>query len=174
MNRRPPTRSREGTYGLLRFQCSTQTDPNSTIFFIFSVRTCTAPYTRTCNFSDPGGLVAHGFQFFEQEVPYQIDNRYLSPSPVSILNLNGPKLHLLRHFSVRTCTAPHTRTCNFSDPGGLVAHGFQLFERKTPCPIDSRYLCPSPVSTLNLNGPKLHLFCHFFGINLHCPTHTHM
>ena len=148
--------------------------PKITTFVIFSVRTCTAPHTRTWKFSDPRGLVTHGFQLFKQEATYPIHSRYSCPSPVSMSNQNGLKLHHLRHFPVRTCTAPHTRTCNFSDPGGLVAHGFQLFEQETTHSIDSRYLCPSPVSTLNLNGPKLHLFCHFFGMNLHCPTHIHM
>ena len=111
LNGRPPTQSIAGTCVLLQFQFQTSTDPNSTIYVIFPVRTCTAPYTRTCNFSDPGGLVAHGFQLFEQE---------------------------------------------------------------TTDPIDSKYLCPSTVSTLNLKGPKLHLFCHFFVMNLHCPTHAHV
>ena len=144
-----------------RFNVKPKRTQNFTIFVIFPVRTCTAPYTRTCNFSDPGGLVAHGFQLFEQETPYPIDNKYSCPSSVSMLNPNGPKLYHFRHFLVRTCTAPYTRTCNFSDPGGLVAHGFQLFEQETTHPIDSRYVCPYPVSTLNLNGPKLHLFVIF-------------
>ena len=66
-------------------------------------------------------------------------------------------------FSVRPCTAPHTRTCTSSDHGGLVAHGFQLFERYTPYPINSRCLYLSSVSNFNPNGPKLHHFCPFFG-----------
>ena len=98
LNRRPPTRSIAGTYGLLQFQVSTPLEPHSTIFVIFSVRTCTAPHTRTCSLLDLGGLVAHGFHIFEQEAHYTIDSRYLFPSPVSMLNQNGPKLHLLCHF----------------------------------------------------------------------------
>ena len=111
LNGRLHTQSIAGTHARLKIQCLTQTDSNFTIFVI---------------------------------------------------------------FSVRTCTAPHTRTCNFSDTGGLVAYGFQLFERETTHPIDSKYLCPSPVSILNLNGSKLYLLRHFFGMNLHCPTHTNM
>ena len=98
LNGTPHTRSIEGTYGLLQFQCATRTDPNSTIFVIFSVRTCTVPHTRTCTSSDHGGLVAHGFQLFERYTPYTIDSRYLWPSPVSMRNPNGPKLHHFRHF----------------------------------------------------------------------------
>ena len=98
LNGTPPTRSIEGTYGFHLFQISTRTDLNSTIFVIFSVRTCTAPHTRTCTSSDHGGLVAHGFQLFERYTPYTIDSRYLWPSPVSMRNPNGPKLHHFRHF----------------------------------------------------------------------------
>ncbi len=95
LNSRPPTRSIECTYGFLLFQISTRTDLNSTIFVISSVRTCTAPHTRTCTLSDHGGLVAHGFQLFERYTPYSIDSRYLYLSSVSNFNPNGPKLH---HF----------------------------------------------------------------------------
>ena len=77
LNGTPHTRSIEGTYGLLQFQVSTPMEPHSTIFVIFSVRTCTAPHTRTSTLLDPGGLVSHGFQLFEQETPYPIDRRYL-------------------------------------------------------------------------------------------------
>ena len=98
LNRRPHTKSIAGTYALLQFQCLSPTDPNSSSCVILSVRTCTAPRTRTCNLLDSGGLVAHGFQLFERETPHPIDGRYLCPSPVLILNLNVPKLHLLRHF----------------------------------------------------------------------------
>ena len=98
LNGTPPTRSIEGTYGFHLFQISTRTDLNSTIFVIFSVRTCTAPHTRTCTSSDHGGLVAHGFNLFERYTPYPIDSRYLWPSPVSMRNPNGPKLHHFRHF----------------------------------------------------------------------------
>ncbi len=126
-------------------------------FVIFSVIAYTAPHPRTCKLLDPGSLVAHGFQLFEQETTRPTDSMYLCPFQITMLNLNGPKLHHFHHFSVRTFTAPHTRTCNFSDPGGLVAHGFQLFEQETPHPIDTGYICLSKVSILNLNGPKLHL-----------------
>ena len=98
LNSRPPTRSIEGTYGFLLFQISTRTDPNSTISVIFSVRTCTAPHTRTSTLLDLGGLVAHGFQLFEQETPYPIDSRYLWPSPVLSFNPNGATLHHICHF----------------------------------------------------------------------------
>ena len=98
LNRRPPTRSIAGTYGLLQFQVSTPMEPHSTIFVVFSVRTCTAPHTRTSTLLDPGGLVAHGFQLFERHTSYTIDRRYLWLSSVSNFNPNGPKLHHFRHF----------------------------------------------------------------------------
>ena len=106
LNGTPHTRSIEGTYGLIQFQYSTQTDPNSTIFVIFSVRTCTAPHTRTCNFSHPGGLGARGFQLFEQEVPYPIDSRYSCPSPVSTLIQTDPNFAIFVIFPVRVSTDP--------------------------------------------------------------------
>ena len=108
LNRRPPTRSIAGTYGLIQFQCSTQTDPNSTIFVIFSVRTCAAPHTRACTLLDPGGLVSHGFQLSEQKTSYSIDSRYLWPSPVSMRNPNIPKHHHFRLFFRLEPALPHT------------------------------------------------------------------
>ena len=107
--------------------------------------------------------VLTGFNFLNRRPPRPIDSRYLCSSPVSMLNPNGLKLHHFCHFQVRTCTAPYTRTCNFSDPGGLVAHGFQLFEQESPCPTDSRYLCSSPVSMLSPKGLKLCHYRHFSG-----------
>ncbi len=137
----------------------------TTFSVIFSIRTCTAPHTRTCNFSDPGGLFAHGFQICEQEAPYQIDSRYLCPFPVSMLNLNGPRLHLFilsffRYESALSHTHAHV---TFRTLEVWLLTGFNFFEQETPHPIDSRYLCPSPVSMLNPNGLKLHIFRHFFG-----------
>jgi hypothetical protein len=80
-----------------------------------------------------GGLGTHGLQLFKRKTPYPIDGRYLFPSPVSMFSPNGPKLYHFRHFFlVRTFTAPQTRTCKLLGPGGLVAHGFQLFEHETP------------------------------------------
>ncbi len=77
------------------FQCRTSMDPNSTIFVDFSVRTCTAPtHIRTCNFFDSGGLVAHVFNLFEHETQNPIGSRYLFPSPISMLNPDGRKLHI--------------------------------------------------------------------------------
>ena len=98
LNMRPHTQSIAGTYDLLQFQFLSPTDPNSSSCVILSVRTCTEPHTSTCNLLDLGGLVAHGFQLFEQETPYPIDSRYLCPSPVSMLNPNGPKLLQLHLF----------------------------------------------------------------------------
>ena len=98
LNGTSPTRSIAGVYIFLQFQISTRTDLNSTIFVLFLVRTCTAPHTRTCTLLDPGGLVAHGLQLFEQYTPYPIDRRYLWLSSVSMRNPNGPKLHHFRHF----------------------------------------------------------------------------
>jgi hypothetical protein len=97
LNRRPPTRSIKGTYGLLHVQCPTRTDPNSTIFVIFSVRTCTAPHTTLL---DPGGLVSHEFQLFEQEAPYQIDSRYIWPLGTGgCMPKNANERALFRFFS---------------------------------------------------------------------------
>ncbi len=47
LDRRRPTRSIAGTYGLLNFQLSTRTDPNSTIFVIFFGKNlhCPPPHT---------------------------------------------------------------------------------------------------------------------------------
>ena len=90
LNSRPPTRSIEGTYGFLLFQISTRTDRNATIFVLFSVRTCTAPHTRTSTLLGSGGLVAHGFHLFERYTPYPIDSRCLYLSSVSNFNPNGP------------------------------------------------------------------------------------
>ena len=71
LNGTPPTRSIAGVNIFLQFQISTRTDLNSTIFVIFSVRTCTAPHTRTSTLLDLGGLVAHGFQFLNRRPPAQ-------------------------------------------------------------------------------------------------------
>ncbi len=132
----------------------TQTSPFSSFF---SVKTCTAPHTRTCNFSDPGGLVAHEFQLFKQETPYQIDYRYFCPSPVSMLNPNGPKLHHFRHFFRLEPALPHTHTharVTFRTLEVWLLTGFNFLNKRqeTTQPIDSRYLCPSLVSMLNLSG----------------------
>ena len=86
------------------FICLTPPPPPQTWPYTFSHGKPTTPYPPlplppcTCTLLDPGGLVSHGFQLFEQETPYPIDRRYLWPSPVSILNPNGPKFHHFRHF----------------------------------------------------------------------------
>jgi hypothetical protein len=71
LNGGPPAQSIANTYTLLQFQCQAPTDPNSTIFVIFSVRTCTAPHTRTYKILGPGGLVAHGFPLLNRRPPAQ-------------------------------------------------------------------------------------------------------
>ncbi len=108
LNRRPHTKSIAGTCALLQFQCLYPIDPNSSSCVILSVRTCTAPHTSRCSLLNLGGLVAHGFQHFEQKTPYTIDSRYLFPSPVSMLSPNGPKRNHLRHFFRLEPALPHT------------------------------------------------------------------
>ena len=77
-------------------------------------------------------------------------------------------------FRLEPALPLRTRACTLLDPGGLVAHGFQLFEQETTHPIDSRYVCPYPVSTLNLNGPKLYLFVVFRYESALPHTHAHV
>ncbi len=91
-----------------------------------------------------------------------------------MLTPNGPNSTIFVSFPVKTRNAPHTRTCSLLDPGGQVAHRFQLFEQEILYTIDSRYLFPSQFSILNPNGPELYHFGIFFGFNLHSRIQKHM
>jgi V8-like Glu-specific endopeptidase len=79
---------------------------------------------------DPGGLVAHGVELFEQKKHTQpIDNTY-ALLQFEYRALTGTTTTTFVIFPARICTAPHTRQGNFSDPDGLLGHPVERFDKK--------------------------------------------
>jgi V8-like Glu-specific endopeptidase len=140
LNKKKHTQPIDNTYALLQFEYRALTGTTSTTFVIFPDRICTAPHTRQGNCLDPGGLVAHGVELFEQKKHTQpIDNTYSLPQ-FEYRALTGTTTTTFVIFPARICTAPHTRQGNVLDPGGLVSHGVELFEQKKHTqPIDNTY-----------------------------------